>query len=379
MPQNRKESGFTLIELLVVIAIIAVLIALLLPAVQMAREAARRTQCRNNLKQLGLALHNYHSTHGVFPPDNMRAANGWAANNDWATPTLDQHADQKYTMKVFLLPYMEANAVYNAFNLSLDAMGVCNVPGQTPSACWSGSGQWGGGWDANNPLYANNTAKITRLESFLCPSDPSPEHYLPQATSHNYSPNGGTERYYNNWRSNGITYAPGWDSAIATPVSVTTIVDGTSHTAALSEWVRGTMEGSPQRSLQNKLAATWNSAGVTSYGNTASGRFGDAAFEVACDQSNSYNWDFKGEVWYWANGGRGSGLGFSKRPNRMSCDAGWESFDTLMAPSSLHPGGVNVVFADGSVRFISDSVEQQLWWAMGTRDGREQVDFTQGF
>ena len=349
MTGRRWRSGFTLIELLVVIAIIAILIALLLPAVQMAREAARRTQCRNNLKQIGLALANYHDTHLIFPPDNMRAADGWGG---------DTGVDVKWSMKVFLLPFLEQRDIYNATNLDRDAVFFIH-------------GGWGGNFPSADP---NRTMRTQHLEVFLCPSDWHFDHSDPQATSNNYSPNGGTDRYYNNWRQNGITYAPGWDSAVAKPLGMRDIVDGTSNTAAFSEWIRGRMTGQVSTAAKDRLATTWNTAGPTAYGTLDSNRAGDSAYEIACEASTSYQWDYKGEYWTWANGGRGSGLGFSKRPNRKSCDAGWESFDLGMAASSLHPGGVNVLFCDGTVRFITDSVDQQVWWAMGTRDGQEQVD-----
>jgi prepilin-type N-terminal cleavage/methylation domain-containing protein/prepilin-type processing-associated H-X9-DG protein len=368
MKKLARASGFTLIELLVVIAIIAVLIALLLPAVQMAREAARRTQCRNNLKQIGIALANYESAHGFYPPDGMRAANnGWSGS--WNG---DPHDDQKWTMKVFLLPYLEHTAEYNTANINLSAWGYQGGANPSADADW-----WGG---------ANNTLKRAKLEVYLCPSDPHFDHSLPEATAQNYAPNGGTERYFNNWRSNGICYAPGWDWAIAMPLGQRQIVDGTHSTAAFTEWVRGTMQGfdggnagSLARAKQDYLAVTWNASGPEQGrggGGLNDGFPGDAEYERRCEASSNYQWDFKGENWYVANSGRGSGIGFSKRPNRKSCDAGWESFDTLMAPSSLHPGGVNVLFCDGSVRFITDSVDQKVNWAIGTRDGRETVDMS---
>jgi prepilin-type processing-associated H-X9-DG protein/prepilin-type N-terminal cleavage/methylation domain-containing protein len=361
MKRFARASAFTLIELLVVIAIIAVLIALLLPAVQMAREAARRSQCRNNFKQIGLALANYESAHGYYPPDSMRAAG--QGNDHWGG---DPHVDQRWTMKVFLLPYLEHSAEYNAANLNLTAWG-----GGGPSA----DADWWGG--------ANNTFKRAKLEVYLCPSDAHFQHGMPEATAQNYAPNNGTERFYNNWRTNGICYAPGWDWALAAPIGQRAIVDGTHSTAAFSEWIRGTMQGfdnnnamSIARAKADYLAVTWNAGGPQAYGDTNSGFDGDARYEIGCEKSQDYQWDFKGENWYVANGGRGSGLGFSKRPNRKACDAGWESFDLTITTSSLHPGGVNVLFCDGSVRFITDSVDQRAWWAMGTRDGREVIDLS---
>src|SRR4051812_21506949 len=110
---SAKQRAFTLIELLVVIAIIAVLISLLLPAVQAAREAARRAQCSNNMKQLGLAVHNYHSAHSALPPSGVRG--GWGINNGPANFPGSDYA-QAYSMKTHLLPYIEQQQVYNAFN-----------------------------------------------------------------------------------------------------------------------------------------------------------------------------------------------------------------------------------------------------------------------
>jgi prepilin-type N-terminal cleavage/methylation domain-containing protein/prepilin-type processing-associated H-X9-DG protein len=349
MVERRRWSGFTLIELLVVIAIIAVLIALLLPAVQMAREAARRTQCKNNLKQIGLGLHNYHDVHGMFPPDGMRAADGWAVNNDWTTPTLDGHQNSRWSMKIHLLPYMELGTVYNSLNMSLRAEN---------------------GWGPNE---ANATVRRAKLEIFLCPSDPNPDHSDPHATSQNYAANAGTERFYNNWRSNGISYVMGWDSAISVPVKVQTIIDGTANTAAFGEWIRGTMAGSPAGDPRYKVFAY--GGGPTAFAFN-SGRAGDAAYEGACEQNSTYSWDFRGECWWFSNVARGSGLGFSKRPNRKSCEPGWgDGIDGgLQAPSSLHPGGVNILFADGTVRFLNDNIDQETYWALGTRDGRETLD-----
>jgi prepilin-type N-terminal cleavage/methylation domain-containing protein len=146
-----KHRGFTLIELLVVIAIIAVLIALLLPAVQSAREAARRSQCTNNLKQIGLAVHNYHSAHGAIPPSGARSA-GWNGYQ----PGLD--FVQQYSMKTHLLPYLEQQPVFNAINMMQN-------PG--PFVVTNNLFQQYGG-------YANSTAYLTNIPGFLCPSDANP-------------------------------------------------------------------------------------------------------------------------------------------------------------------------------------------------------------
>ena len=137
--RKGSRKGFTLIELLVVIAIIAVLIALLLPAVQAAREAARRMQCTNNLKQLGLAVHNYHQIQNVLPAENMFLGpnvgnNGWGWNASWA---------------IFMLPNIEQNPLYNAYNFSLQANADATVPGGT----------------------ANTSVTYTAINVFSCPSD----------------------------------------------------------------------------------------------------------------------------------------------------------------------------------------------------------------
>src|SRR2546426_4171895 len=134
------RGGFTLIELLVVIAIIAVLIALLLPAVQMAREAARRTQCRNNLKQIGIALNAYHESLGVFPPGRLRSM-------------LDTEG-RCYSAYAHLLPYLGEINIYNAINFLLN-------PEHVP---------WGTG--SSGPLQPENTTAMSQtLETMLCPSD----------------------------------------------------------------------------------------------------------------------------------------------------------------------------------------------------------------
>lgn len=337
--------GFTLIELLVVIAIIAVLIALLLPAVQMAREAARRAQCQNNLKQIGLAVANYADVYKVFPPDGGR----------WGDPSWAAHTECDWSMKVHLLPYLEQKAHYQAFNFSHSGMW-----GPGPGDNWMG-----------DPGDANATAKMIKLGVFLCPSDSHRDHPDPRSTSQNYSAQQGGERFFSpqagGWLANGPTYGYGADTCCNGPLGIRHVTDGTANTAIFSEWVRGGMGAGANQAIKDPKAAVWNANGPSAWAT-------EDDYMNACAQSTSFNWDYTGEIWWWANGGRGSGLGFSKRPNQKSCEPGWWNFDLTFAPSSMHPGGVNAVFLDGTVRFIGDSIDLRVYRALGTRAGGEVSD-----
>jgi prepilin-type N-terminal cleavage/methylation domain-containing protein len=172
---SRTRRGFTLIELLVVIAIIGVLIALLLPAVQMAREAARKAQCTNNLKQIGLALHSYISTYDTLPPSGSRDDDSGGLQRQ--TPPQGGTRQNAWSMKARMLSYMEQQQLFDACNFSLD-----------PS--WRA-----GAWEP-----ANETVRAIRIGSFLCPSDPNPGAELQRgegaAAPHSYPNNlGGNRRF----------------------------------------------------------------------------------------------------------------------------------------------------------------------------------------
>ena len=231
MPPRRR--GFTLIELLVVIAIIAVLIALLLPAVQSAREAARRSQCVNNLKQIGLALHNYHSGLDCLPPaGSSQITNGYVR--------------QCFSMKVRIMPYMEQQTVYNAFNFSLDAEWAQDTGDST-------------GWAS-----ANVTAKATRVASYLCPSDyrkgnrnnresviwSNGSINADLAQMSNYAENDGGNRMLYGGQPNGIAYWIGStpdqvqvESQTRQVISFANITDGLSNTALFAEFVKADGQG----------------------------------------------------------------------------------------------------------------------------------------
>ena len=208
-----RSRGFTLIELLVVIAIIAVLIALLLPAVQQAREAARRTQCRNNLHQIGLALHNYHDTHGCFPPlvvcrhSNGTCNNGSAPGTGWG---------------VLILPFLDETALYNAYNFS---SGVAGDPGMSGPGC------------------SNSTVVRSVLAQYCCPSDKAPVlvacgngacygNYGFQTRSSNYVANGGANNASGRQCAKEADSGPFWADS---KVRIRDIRDGTSNTFAGGE------------------------------------------------------------------------------------------------------------------------------------------------
>jgi prepilin-type N-terminal cleavage/methylation domain-containing protein/prepilin-type processing-associated H-X9-DG protein len=335
-----QRRGFTLIELLVVIAIIAVLIALLLPAVQAAREAARRSQCINNLKQLALGVHNYESNNQCLPPAGTTCG------------------AQRYSMKARILPFLEQQQVFNAFNFSL-------IPYQ-----WNGSGTINSSCNGINYVddyvygkSANATAGSARISSFLCPSDPNPANTgtntvngfpYPVAAS-NYPTNDGTERRYTGSKTNGPAWFTGGDGNVGIIVTLSSVIDGTHGTAIFSEFVKG-------RSGANLpgLSLVWTNPTNPGQGGSVQGD------SLACQSSTTINWDYKGEYWNYQDAGRGGTYQHTNLPNTKSCNAGGWGYDGEIAASSYHSGGVNVAMLDGTVRFIKNSVSRTIWYAIGT-------------
>jgi len=336
-----KRRGFTLIELLVVIAIIGVLIALLLPAVQAAREAARRSQCVNNLKQIGLALHNYVSSQDALPPAGQSFSNEYPQYG-WA------EGPQNFSMKVRILPYMEQVQAFNSVNFAVSAI-----------------------WNAGNPSIVdgkdiNFTIRHTKIASFVCPSDTNdPGTADPQLPGLSYGENRGMNRYNDNWYFTGIAYFQGHDGARNKTVNFASIQDGLSNTAAFSEWVKG-----KGLMLQDGLHMVYGLPnGVTTFpqGDT------DAHYKLAllCQATTSRQWDFKGEVWTMHDAGRGGGYSHVQPPNRKACQQSGD--ESLISASSYHPGGVNLLLMDGSVKFAKNGIAIRTWHAIGTIANGEQI------
>lgn len=310
-----RRAAFTLIELLVVIAIIAILVALLLPAVQQAREAARRTQCKNNLKQLGLALHNYHGSFNCFPFGQQ--AGGFPP------------ADKTFSGVSQLLPYFDQGNVYQLINFSVAV---------------------------SDPL--NDVPRSVELPGLRCPSDPT----------NNISGLGGALNYYMNkgngiiWQSpsgpnsgfpesNGIMY-------FQSNVRVGHIIDGASNTAAFSE--RLLSDGN--NSVVSPVADVFFSPAAPTNQDDAINIC--AALDIN-NLANQFPF-FTGAPWM-------SGHHTYQHvniPNSRTC--GFFLVERAnFPPSSRHVGGVNVTLADGSVRFVTENIDLALWRGLGSRDGGE--------
>jgi prepilin-type N-terminal cleavage/methylation domain-containing protein/prepilin-type processing-associated H-X9-DG protein len=369
-----RRRGFTLIELLVVIAIIAILISLLLPAVQAAREAARRAQCVNNLKQIGLAMHNYVSSFEALPP---------AGSSEILDP--GNWAQNAFSMKVRILPFMEQQNAFNAANFSLD-----------PEWAWgpdhgindSGGGSW---------QTANFTLKAVRIGSYLCPSDVRKGNRNNRVYSwgawdasqvSNYCENLGGNRMLFDGQPNGISYYPGQEpdlgklleSKTRQTVGLQQIPDGLSNTAFWSEIVKG--DGTDPASSADSVGMTYSS-GIPSINNPVPGNPLQSEFQNAqiCQQSTARNFSWRGERYVTQDPGRGGGYSHTQLPNRKSCyysDVNGPGpnpavYQHMLAAGSSHPGGVNVLFGDGSVRFVKNSVGYNIWYAVGTRAGGEII------
>ena len=369
---TRRDRGFTLIELLVVIAIIGVLIALLLPAVQAARESARRAQCLNNLKQIGLAMHNYVSANDVLPPVSIDQA--WTLTGQ---PIPQPH--QNWSQHARLLPYLEQQVTYNMINWDFGAR-------------WSdGDAVYG---DSNPPDNATGgrdsipqmTVLTLQIAAFLCPSDANRgssgtffiagDNKLVGAS--NYACNIGMNRRIDggvadrSWRLNGPNYvASSWDKTVNDTTNMATFRDGSSNTAIFSEWIKG--QGVPTGRANNGLAEVYNLGENSNFFPT------DYQFMRLCNTvpitSFNQQWQWKGE--WWAYGGTMI-YSHTQTPNRTSCvyhDINQDSRGTItmIAASSNHPGGVNVLFMDGSVRFVKNSVYYLTWYAIATPNKGEAV------
>jgi prepilin-type N-terminal cleavage/methylation domain-containing protein/prepilin-type processing-associated H-X9-DG protein len=355
MPRIRNRRGFTLIELLVVIAIIAVLIALLLPAVQAAREAARRTQCVNNLKQIGLAVMNYESSNGSFPYGAMAASYG--------------------TWYHSVLNYVEGANLQNAYNFTGSA---CTAPSET---AWSYSSAY------------NSTVSTSRVNSFGCPSDINSAP-LAGVLSYNYVCNyGNTGTGY--WQGQAyiggviIPYAGapfGWVSSVPkvgctsptaatdpylqltpTPIcTIASILDGTSNTLMIGECIQGQDIG------QGTYAGYTDLRGFIQYGPTA-------GFSTLLGP-NSPLPDDVSTVSYciptYPNPPcelRGAGVSGVTGTNPTTAPGNSTSGVPIdqYAVRSRHPGGANVVNCDGSVHFYKNTINIAIWRALSTKQGNE--------
>ncbi len=329
---RAPRRGFTLIELLVVIAIIAVLIALLLPAVQAAREAARRSQCVNNLKQIGLAIHNYVSSNEAVPP-------GGAFGPPAPVGAPNDGSSQSYSMKVRILPGLEQQQLYNSYNLGYSGYQYAVV---------------------SNAI--NQTVISTRVNVYQCPSDTNPGNLgnINGGTMvigvSSYFSNNGTARQYNGNNLTGPTWYVGGNSNMGRMLTLASIRDGLSNTVIFSEITKG------NQGANKPLSNVVDNSPATGVGAAGS----DYLDYQACLAGKWTNiWDYKGEYWTDEEAGRGGTYSHTMLPNTKSCNYGGP-WDNRICAGSFHSGGVNALMMDGSVRFIKNSVNYQTWTGIGT-------------
>lgn len=318
--RSDSRRGFTLVELLVTIGVIALLLALLLPAVQSAREVARRSQCKSNLHQIGLALQNYESIHGMWP----------AASFQWST-----------SWHVAILPQLDQMALFQQVRFSE----FSDIPLILPADPITGS----------------------VVPTLLCPSDPAPQ-VSEQRASTNYLGNSGRGRAINGF--DGMFSHAGTTTYAQYPegyVRLASVTDGLSTTAAVAEVLHSYLPPGDKE----RLRIVWNTPAETS---------DVALFRKTCSsiprEPSVYGWDGNpmAHGWQWTFGE----IGFSTYnhmlpPFQPSCFNGTSVQDGIYSAASAHHSVANVLFADGHVEAVSMNIDAALWSGLGSRNGSETI------
>lgn len=334
LPRHSSPHAFTLIELLVVIAIIGILVALLLPAVQFARETARRMQCSNNLKQIGIALHNYHSQFKSFPPGRV--------------VTLVNGQGHCYSAYAHILPQLDANFIYDKIN-----------------------------WGANPEDAINAVALEQTIPFFLCPSD---KHTKLQGNSgvHNYPLCTGTTfpvspRNPGGVRVTGVFYEN-------SDTGFNMITDGSSQTICVGETVLADLGGP---SVWDGVSKT-NGFVLTPGNDNLFNGPELTNYQTQCTVAGLLLQQTRGSRWLYGAPGH-SMYNHHRGPNDPGCDCRggiphsiktdvqWRVLSLSVAARSKHPNGVQVLYCDGHVQFVGNSITLGIWQALGTRDGNDIV------
>ena len=353
----KRRGGFTLVELLVVITIIGILIGLLLPAVQMARESARRTGCMNNLKQIGLALNGHLAAHRAFPTHHTG-------------PAPPGERGGLYGWHVAILPYLEQSALYKAIDRS-----ITMADSDAPSGAYT-----------IGAAHPNAVQAATIVPEFICPSDhyapsdvmgtarPAPTSYMGNV---GWPPNctGIDGRRVVPARSNGLIGL--WNPSEPASwhqrrVGANDVLDGLSHTVAVTERLITTVATPADVFGADKRLQWFCGSSLLAkrpvdrfYKLCANASGADGRYAMYVGRAWISGWTLAGNVYMQI-----------MPPNTHNChfDGGDLLGGVTIAPSSAHAGGVNVLFGDGHVNFVSEEIAPEVWWAIGSRDGGETVD-----